>query len=149
MSELCHKIRRVDISQALVGLASTHFLDTGGTNGWIAYPQWLPAFVDSLELGGHPIIAVCRKLPAGQGIPPHIDPVMYPGNERRFHVPLVTHPDVMMRWPDDGVEEHLEAGYLYEVRFDKLHEIVHRAPVDRVHVQVNVWGSTLDAIGSR
>ena len=60
---------------------------------------------------------------------------------RRYHVPLVTHPLVTMRWPEDGEEHHLEAGWLYEVDYTRLHEIIHRAPVDRVHVQVNVWPS--------
>lgn len=135
MTTLCARLRPIDIRAALAHLETTTFRDTGGTNGWIAEPTWLQAFVQGLALEGHVTYACCRKLPAGQGIPAHIDPSK-PG-EHRFHVPLVTHPAVTMRWPLAGEEHHLGAGYLYEVQFDQLHEIVHRAPVDRVHVQIN------------
>lgn len=135
---LCRKIRQVDIAAALEAVPATEFRDTGGTNGHIAFPLWLPEFVASLNLDGRVTYAVVRKLPAFQGIPPHVDhgvPEINAG--RRYHVPLVTHPLVTMRWPDDNEEHHLEAGWLYEVDYTRLHEIVHRAPVDRVHVQAN------------
>lgn len=136
---LCRRIRQIDISAALAALPSTEFRDTGGSNGHIAEPEWLDEFVASLELGGDVLYRVLRKLPAFQGIPAHIDAErMSPVNAgRRYHVPLVTHPLVTMRWPEDGEEHHLEAGWLYEVDYTRLHEIVHRAPIDRVHVQVN------------
>jgi len=135
---LCEKLRPVDIALALQELPNTPFLNTGGSNGHIAFPPWLDAFVESLELGTV-MLAQLRKLPAYQGIPVHVDsPSMSTLNQgRRFHIPLITHPLVTMRWPDDGEEHHLEAGWLYQVDHTKLHEIVHRAPVDRIHVQVN------------
>jgi hypothetical protein len=137
MSALCTKIRAIDISGALAALPAVHFVDTGGTNGHIAKPDWLSDFVASLDLG-RVLYAVVRKLPAFQGIPPHIDTVRGKANlGRRYHVPLVTDPRVTMRWPDDGEEHHLEAGWLYEVDYTRLHEIVHRAPIERIHVQVN------------
>lgn len=140
MLGLYERIRPVDVTGPLAQLSTTAFEDTGGTNGWLAIdPRWLDAFVQELDLGGLVLRAVCRKLPPYQGIPPHIDP-SEPG-ERRFHVPLLTHPAVTMRWPEDRVETHLEAGWLYEVCFTKTHEIVHLAPVDRVHVQINVAGA--------
>jgi hypothetical protein len=141
---VCRQVRPVDITVALAALPGTLFTDTGGTNGHIAQPGWLAPFVESLQLGGHTAYAVVRKLPAGQGIPPHVD--RGAGVERRFHVPLLTHDHVTMRWPNERVEMHLEAGFLYEVRFDLLHEIVNVAPVDRVHVQVNTIGSTVEAM---
>jgi hypothetical protein len=120
-------------------LPSTLFVDTGGSNGHIAEPEWLAGFVSTLDLG-RTLYAVVRKLPAYQGIPAHVDeewmnPVRNSG--RRYHIPLVTHPLVTMRWPDDGEEHYLEAGWLYEVDYTRLHEIVHRAPIDRIHVQIN------------
>lgn len=136
---LCRKIRQVDISTALAALPETEFRNTGGTNGHIAFPLWLTDFVQSLELNGRATYAVVRKLPAYQGIPPHIDhgvPEINSGH--RYHVPLLTDSRVTMRWPDDGEEHHLEAGWLYEVDYTRLHEIVHRASTDRIHVQVNV-----------
>ena len=132
----CRLLGPVDITIPLAALSTTVFLDTGGTNGHLATPDWLPDFVRGLHLPGHLMQAVVRKLPAGQGIPPHVDP-MRP-HARRFHVPLVTHPAVRMAWPDDHVSTHLAAGLLYEVRVDDLHEIVNHAPIDRVHVVVDV-----------
>lgn len=139
---LCNRIRQVNIEEALTLLPEVHFVDTRGTNGWIARPSWVQDFVSGLHLGGKAVRALLRLLPAGQGIPLHIDEPMF-GNksERRFHVPLVTHPDVVMRWPDDNVEVHLEAGWLYEVDYSRRHEIVHRASIGRVHLQVNVVGA--------
>lgn len=136
-SKLCRKIRPVDIGAVLQALPSVEFEDTGGSNGCIAYPEWLAEFAASLNLG-EVTFAVVRKLPPGRNIPPHIDTVRGRANHgQRYHVPLITHPLVTMRWPLDGEEHHLEAGWLYEVDYTRLHEIVHRAPVDRIHVQVN------------
>jgi Aspartyl/Asparaginyl beta-hydroxylase len=132
---LWRKVRKVDISSALAQLPHTRFIDSGGSNGWLAHEPWVREFGAGLNLGGIDY-AVCRKLPPWQGIPQHID-ADFPG-VHRYHVPLLTHPDVKMRWPADGVEVHLEAGWLYEVCFTKLHEIVHRAPVDRIHLHYNV-----------
>lgn len=137
---MINKLRQVDIAPALALLPTLRFEDTGGTNGWLADSTPLMSFVQSLGLKGKVFVVNCRMLPAGQGIPLHTDPKTYAYAgvvERRFHVPLVTHPGVTMRWPGEGIEAHLEAGWLYEVRFDVPHEIVHRAPVDRVHIQIN------------
>lgn len=137
---LCHKIKPVDIARALELLPSVAFVDTGGTNGHLANPGWLDELVASLNLYRVHSFWL-RKLPPGQGIPPHIDNVRGRGNTaHRYHVPLVTHPLVTMRWPDDGEEHHLEAGWLYEVDHRRLHEIVNRSPIARVHLQVNAHG---------
>lgn len=133
------RIRPVDISAILPKLADVKFVDTGGTNGWIARPDWVDEFVRSLHPGGRVTFTCLRLLPPYQNIPPHIDSWRnQPNVGRRYHVPLVTHPDVKMRWPDDDVEVHLEAGWLWEVRFDILHEVAHRAPVGRIHLHYNV-----------
>lgn len=118
------------------------FRDTGGTNGWLAdpLPEWLPDFLRRLPIEGRILRVDVRKLPAGQGIPPHVDPFVHPSRlvvEHRYQVPIVTHPAVTMRWPEDGVEVHLQAGHVYEVDFTRLHAIVQQAPIDRVHVQVH------------
>jgi len=133
------KIRPVDISAILPKLADVAFEDTGGPNGWIARPAWMAGFIASLEPEGEVTFTLIRKLPPFQNLPPHIDSHRnIPNLGKRFHVPLITHPDVVMRWPDDGVEVHLEAGWLYEVCYTKLHEVAHRAPIDRIHLHFNV-----------
>ena len=97
-----------------------------------------------LNLGGETARAILRRLPARQSIPPHIDAWMpAEADWRRFQVPLVTHPDIIMRWPDDGVSVHLEPGFLYEVRFDRTHEVIHGANVARTHLQIDQVNATI------
>jgi hypothetical protein len=132
-------------------LSGVTFRDTGGTNGWVheTDPPWLWPFIARLPVQGHITRVVLRKLPAGQGIPPHIDPIVngHPRVvEHRYHVPLVTHEAVTMRWPDDQVEVHLAAGCLYEVNHHQLHEVCQRAPVDRVHLCIDTVDVTREGM---
>jgi hypothetical protein len=143
------KVKAITSPEFNVGDIQWH--DTGGTNGWLAdpLPAWVDPFIATLGLGGVVLTRGLRMLPAYQGIPPHIDPKVHQSplvRETRFQIPLVTHPGVTMRWPDDGVEVHLEQGGVYAVDFTKLHEVVHRAPVDRVHLQVHVANSSVGAL---
>lgn len=102
------------------------------------FPKELDDLIAGLDLGGRLARAVVRKLAPFQSIPPHVDKWMPAEVDwRRFQIPLVTHPEIVMRWPDDGVSVHLEAGWLYEVRFDRLHEVVHPVDCERIHLQVD------------
>lgn len=102
------------------------------------------ALLDDLDLGGKIGRAVIRRLPPHRGIPLHTDAWM-PGelNWRRFQIPLVTHPDIRMRWPADNVDVHLEVGNVYEVRYDRPHEVVNPTPVPRAHLQVDQIDATV------
>ena len=138
----CYDLVLDRLDTAGCDLSGVIFRDTGGTNGWLAdpLPNWVPDLIKAAKLDGVVLRVDLRKLPAGQGIPPHMDPFVQGSTlvtEHRYQIPLVTHPDVTMRWPDDGVEVHLEVGRVYEVDFRRMHEIVHRAPIDRVHLQVH------------
>lgn len=99
-------------------------------------------------LGGKPRRRFCRKLLARENIVPHIDEhiwIVKAGRDfRRFQVPVVTHPDIVMRWlaPDD-VEVHLEPGWVYEVRHDRMHEVVNPTDTDRIHIQIDQMGATI------
>jgi hypothetical protein len=137
---MCEKIRQVDITPALKGLESTTFVDTQGLGGHIAFPPWAMEFVTGLNLGkvAHVIV---RMLPAGQGIAAHIDEEWYEPSVNvgtRYHVPLITHPGVTIRWPEHGEVHHLESGWLYTVDYSKTHEVVNHAPIDRIHLVANV-----------
>ena len=109
------------------------------------FPPELKEFVDRLELGGRRARAVLRMLPRKQSIPPHTDkwmPQEY--NWRRFQLPIVTHPDIIMRWPEDKVEVHLEAGTLYEVVYDRTHEVINNQDqVERIHLQIDQIDATI------
>lgn len=103
-----------------------------------SFPPEVKAFLAGLGLGGRTGRAILRRLPPRRGIPAHVDQWM-PGeaNWRRFQIPLITHPDILMRWPSDGVSVHLAPGFIYEVRFDRLHEVVNPTDVQRTHLQVD------------
>jgi hypothetical protein len=113
----------------------------------IVQAQFSPALrslVEGLGLGGETARAVLRRLSPRQSIPPHVDDWMpKEADWRRFQVPLVTDPAIIMRWPDDGQEAHLAAGWLYEVRFDRLHEVANAADIPRIHLQVDQVGATI------
>lgn len=147
---LCERVREVDILPALRELKDTPFVDTRGLGGHISFPLWAMDFAISLKLGKVAHVVV-RKLPAYQGIPPHIDEERverWANVGTRYHVPLITHPGVTIRWPEHGEEYHLEAGWLYTVDYSKTHEVVNRSPVDRIHLVMNVVEPVL-AVGDR
>ena len=110
----------------------------------VSLPAEVNAFIEGLGLGGRLGRALIRKLDPYQGIPPHVDEWMpQEANWRRFQVPLVSHPDIKMRWPDDGVEVHLQPGFLYEVRFDRTHEVVNPTDCARTHIQIDQIDATI------
>ena len=79
-----------------------------------------------------------------QSIPPHIDDWIPKGLDwRRFHVPLVTHPSILMRWPEEGIEIHLEPGFLWEVCVTRRHEVINNADVSRIHLQIDQVNATI------
>jgi len=132
---------RLDIAGC--DLSGVTFRDSGGSNGWTVepVPSWVLSFVARLPLKGQVLRTVLRKLQPGEGIPPHIDPIVQAHPrlvEHRYHVPLVTHPLVTMRWPIEQIEVHLAAGCLYEVNHNqKIHEVIQHAPIDRVHLCID------------
>lgn len=99
-------------------------------------------FIDGLGLGGTQGRAILRRLAPRQGMAPHIDEWL-PANWRRFQVPLVSHPAITMRWPDESMEIHLAPGWLYEVRVDCAHEVINKADVPRVHLQIDQLNATI------
>lgn len=108
------------------------------------FPPELQALLPALGLGGETARAILRRLGPRQSIPPHVDQWMpAEADWRRFQVPLVSDPSVVMRWPDDGQELWLQPGFLYEVRFDRTHEVVNGWDGDRVHLQVDQVGATI------
>lgn len=108
------------------------------------FPPELTDFIAGLGLGGRTGRAIIRRLPPQRGIPAHVDQWM-PGeaNWRRFQVPLVSDPAILMRWPEDGVSVHLAPGFLYEVRYDRLHDVVNPTACARVHLQIDQIDATI------
>jgi len=59
----------------------------------------------------------------------------------RFHVPLITHPNITMTaWGLNGIPTtaHLAAGGVYYLDTRKPHAVNNQAPIDRVHLVVDV-----------
>ena len=102
-------------------------------------------FIAELRLGGRQARAVFRQLPKGNGIEPHNDAWMPEELDwRRFQIPIVTHPSIVMRWPDDGVEVHLAKGFIYEVNYGRMHEVINtQTEIDRVHLQIDQIDATI------
>ena len=154
-AEVYRRVKPVEIASVLAVLPQMPFVDicVGSTDPnhppcAVVVPSTVPRevldFIEGLELGGAPHRVFLRRLGPGQGIPPHIDSwIPVEANIQRFHVPLVSHPDVTMRWPDDMIEVHLETGWLWEVRYNRLHEVVNPTDTERVHIQIDQVGATI------
>ena len=150
--EVYRRICTVDIGPVLGVLSKLNFIRVGHSRGMYPcdvclrahFPAEVEALVDSLPLGGDRARVIIRRLGARQSIPPHIDDWM-PDKEnwRRFQIPIVTNHGIMMRWPDDDVMIHLEAGYLWEVRFDRMHEVINEFDGDRIDIQIDQVGAVI------
>lgn len=146
-------IKPVDIGPVLSIMDRLAFVGVGGSSPTkykcdvvlaAHFPPELQALMAGLDLGGTLARSIVRRLKPGQSIPPHTDAWMPDeANWRRFQLPLITHPDIVMRWPDDGVEVHLAPGFLYEVRFDRTHEVVNQTDVARTHIQIDQVNATI------
>ena len=150
----CYRaIKPVDIGPVLSIVDRLNFISVGGSSPEkykcdvalaAHFPPELRDLITELGLGGELARAVVRRLKPHQSIPPHVDAWMpAEANWRRFQVPLITHPDIVMRWPDDGISVHLEPGFLYEVRFDRMHEVVNPTDTFRTHLQIDQVGTTI------
>ena len=150
ISELYKKIKPLNIQPVLRVIDKLAFKNSEGVCAWVSDPEVqapseLLRLVESCGLGGTYKRVFCRKLMPRQGISPHIDDHDWikAGNYRRFQIPLVSHPDIVMRWPDEDKEVYLEPGYLWEVNFSKKHEVVNNADVMRIHVQIDQLNATI------
>jgi hypothetical protein len=84
--------------------------------------------------------AMMVKLPAGQNVGVHRDKGNYREFCSRLHIPLQTHPDVIMSCGDSEI--HMELGKIYEINNTRWkHGVVNPSSVDRIHLIVDVFGS--------
>ena len=148
--EVYRQIKSLDIQPVLDVIDQLRFKDSKGVCAWVSdpdvpAPEELLQLVRSCNLGGRYHRVYCRKLMPRQNIAPHVDDHKWLqlGNFRRFQIPLISHPDIKMRWPNDNIEVWLEPGYLWEVRFNRLHEVVHNADCERIHIQIDQEDATI------
>jgi hypothetical protein len=155
-SWVCRRMGSVDIAPVLAVLDRLPFapVNVGSTNParspcqvvplGVGLPAAVSRLVSDLHLGGETKRLLVRKLGPRQGMPRHVDAWMPDESDwRRFQVPLTSHPDIKMCWPEDGQEVHLEPGSFYEVRFDRMHEVVNPTDCSRIHLQIDQVGATI------
>ena len=148
-TEVYRRLQVVDIAPVLAALGTFRFIETGHVCAWVTnhtapQPETLDKLVGGLGLGGTTMRMFCRKLVPGQGIALHTD-AWVPADQgwRRFQIPLISHPDIVMCWPDDDVSVHLAPGWLYEVRFNRPHMVVNDTDCSRIHIQIDQVNATI------
>lgn len=148
--EVYRRVGPVDISSLLKIVDTLAFEDTGNLNAQTTPagsvpPSELVDVIKQIPLGGHAIKWVCRKLAPYQGIALHDDCGVLKriGDFRRFHIPIITHPYIMMHWPEDYVWFHLAVGWQYEIRIDRPHEVINDTGSERIHIQIDQIGATI------
>lgn len=158
-SDQCWQIvGSVDIGPAAAALSQVKFVpaNVGSTNSrkcpchvvppGYPLPRALEDLVDTAIgiLGGETQRFLFRKLMPGQGMAPHTDELL-PAETgwRRFQVPIVSDPAIIMCWPEDDEGIHLAPGIIYEVRVNRLHSVVNCAKIERVHLQIDQTGATV------
>lgn len=96
-----------------------------------------PAMAEVLAAFRCPLRAVrLMKLEAGAVIKEHRDAELaFERGEARFHVPILTHPDVEFLL--DGERVPLREGECWYLNFDLPHAVRNASPVDRVHLVID------------
>jgi hypothetical protein len=110
----------------------------------------LQPFFDKLSklLGPEGWLVRCllAKLRSGGQIPAHTDHGLSLAHSHRFHVPVVTHPDVSFTVGDETV--HMQAGEIWEINNMRRHGTVNAGAEPRVHLIVD-WARPLTSAALR
>lgn len=109
-------------------------LDPFADTALLARAPALREVVDSLECEKRSVRLLL--LPPDAEVHAHTDP--YHGfkyGQVRLHVPIRTHPDVVMRFGDGAF--HWPAGELWYADFGQPHAVENRSPVTRVHLVID------------
>lgn len=105
--------------------------------------EWFPAkevgsVLKAVECfgAGYTNRVVLSCVPAGKWILPHTDDF---GEEVRrashhCHIPLITHPSVVMGFPEHKRTYHLQVGHIYSMDETLRHYVKNDSGVDRVHL---------------
>lgn len=86
---------------------------------------------------------VLSCVPPGCEIKPHRDDF---GEEVRSrsvhcHIPLTTHPDVIMGFPEHDIEAHMKAGHVYSMDETQVHYVKNPTETRRVHLLFAYWAN--------
>jgi hypothetical protein len=97
-----------------------------------------PYIREIIESFGASLLKVrIMKLIKGKKIGTHVD-AFGDDNIIRFHIPIITHPDVRCIVGDND-DHHLKAGFLYWINVRKLHHVNNKSPIDRIHLVFDIY----------
>lgn len=76
------------------------------------------------------------RVPAGCRILPHRDDfgAVVHSASLHCHIPLITHANAVMGFPDHGLREHMLFGHLYSMDATEEHYVDNDSDIDRVHL---------------
>lgn len=96
--------------------------------------SWIFKAVDGTKLGR---IMIVKLMPGGI-IGEHIDPGQYFLEHYRFHIPIITDPEVLFFGEDKDHPMHMPEGYLSQLANRKKHSAENRSNVERIHIIVDI-----------
>jgi hypothetical protein len=122
-----------------------------GYEEYVAWRPWkdvvLPVILEATRSYGYMrsdfSSAMLANLPAHSSIDEHTDEGVHIARTHRIHVPLRTHPHVVMRI--NGVPHHLALGHAYEVDNLLPHAVENPSTRDRVHLIFDYFDAALEA----
>ena len=80
--------------------------------------------------------ALFINLGAGKEVLEHSDTGDYLGMARRFHIPIITNPDVIFMI--NGEKKYLETGDCWEINNSKPHYVFNGGSEDRIHLLIDI-----------
>jgi hypothetical protein len=119
--------------------ALSAIVDCMDTSSRRLYPEvdklvsWIYNHVEGTKLGR---IMLVKLLPSGI-IGKHIDPGQYFQEHYRFHVPLITNPNVLF-YGEDNIPIHMPEGFLSQLANRRWHSAENKSNVDRIHLIVDI-----------
>jgi len=96
--------------------------------------NWIYTNVEGTKLGR---IMLVKLLPGG-AIGEHIDPGPYFQAHYRFHVPFITHADMVFFGPGKLNPMHMPEGYLSQLDNRGLHSAENNSHIERIHLIVDI-----------
>lgn len=79
---------------------------------------------------------VLSRVPARGRILPHRDDFGAAVNTKSLHchIPLITHPNAVIGFPEHNIREHMLAGHLYSMDASEVHYVDNESSIDRIHL---------------
>ena len=96
--------------------------------------DWIKSITNSSFLGSTRIVSLFP----GAYTPSHANSNKYFSFYTRYHIPLVTHPDVKFIDTITGVEDHMSVGNVYKLANNVEHQVVNNSDIFRIHLIVDL-----------